>query len=466
MELFSRKFNENIERQVLKDIFYDAIMISDINGIIRYIKKYDDDMSPFDVKSAVGKHILEIYTDIKPENSTMLHAIKGIPTLGRQTTQTAFNGRTCIFYEHTIPLKANGKIIGAVSVAKFIATFTKEVTVTPSMLSQEKVLYSISDIIGNSPATEYLKAQIKQVSATSSSVLITGETGSGKELVAQAVHSEGPRRNKPFVSQNCSAIPITLLESILFGTVKGSFTGAEDKAGLFEIANGGTLFLDEINSMDINMQAKILKVIEEKRVKRLGSAKEIPVDVRVVSAMNEEPQTCIEQNRLRSDLFYRIAVVQIKVPPLRERKTDIPVLAQHYIDFYNYEMKKNIRGLSSQVEKLFREYKWPGNVRELRNIIEGAFNFRNEGEIALSDLTGHVITSAYENSSLENSADTAIFSREYTGGFNLTQTVEIYEKNLILEAAAEIKTLNRLAEYLGISRQALSYKLRKYNIKL
>lgn len=285
-----------------------------MNGIIRYVKQYGGDIIPYDAKAAVGRHILEIYTDIKEEESTPLNALKGIPALGKQTKQTAFNGKTCIFYEYTTPLKAGGRIVGAVSLAKFIASFPKEVVVRPSMMSQAENLKSISDIIGLSDETQYLKENIKQVAATNSAVLITGETGTGKELVAQAIHTEGPRRNKSFVSQNCSAIPVTLLEGILFGTAKGSFTGAEDRAGLFEIADGGTLFLDEINSMDINVQAKILKAIEEKRVKRLGSGKEIPVDVRVISAMNEDPETCVAHGRLRKDLFYRIAVVQIEVP--------------------------------------------------------------------------------------------------------------------------------------------------------
>lgn len=464
MELFDREFNEMVERHVLEGMFYDGILIADINGIVRYIKNYINDAVPYDVKDAVGRHILELYTDIREEDSTLLKALKGIPTLGRQTMQTAYNGKTCIFYEYTTPLKVSGRIVGAVSLAKFMASFTKEVVVKPSMLAHTPGLSRLSDIIGTSQETIHIREHIKQVANTGSTVLITGETGTGKELVAQAIHTEGPRRNKTFVSQNCSAIPVTILEGLLFGTVKGSFTGAENRPGLFEVADGGTLFLDEINSMDINMQAKILKAIEEKRIRRLGAERDRPIDVRVISAMNEDPKVCIEQGRLRKDLFYRMAVVQIRLSPLRERREDIPAIAEHYIEYYNSEMGKNIMGMTPEAESALYEYDWPGNIRELKNVIEGIFNFRYSGYIEAGDLNEEITMSRQPDMAFSEGDGKQQEVQSGMEDINLIEAVEAYEKKLISKAASSASSLHELAQALGISRQTLSYKLKKYEI--
>ena len=448
MKLFDREFNETVESYALKQIVYDGIMIADADGIIRYFRQYNRNIIPYDVNEAVGKHILEIYTDIKEEDSTLLRALKGIPTLGEQTYQTAFN--------------------------KFVASFTSEVAVGSAVLyrgnNEREGLCRASDILGKSMEIGYIRNQVRQIADTNSSVLITGETGTGKELVAQAIHTEGTRRTKSFVSQNCSAIPSTLLEGLLFGTAKGSFTGAEDRPGLFEIANGGTLLLDEINSMDVNMQAKILKVIEDKRVKRLGADREIPVDVRVISAMNEDPKTCIEQGRMRKDLFYRIAVVQIKIPPLRERREDIPVIADYFISHYNREMNKDVRGFTEEAQAALMGYRWPGNVRELRNSIEGALNFISSGYIGPEDLSDEITDRGIRDAAPMSGPAVNITGNMVENSvaecFNLTKAVQRYEKRLIEEAAADADSLHELAARLGISRQTLSYKLRKYRITL
>lgn len=464
MNIFDEQFCEYIESLILKEVFSDGVLIADTKGIIRYMNTYNKEIFFFNHREAVGKHILQLYPDVNPENSTLLNALKGIPTLGRQTTQTAFNGQTCIFYEHTIPLKVAGKIIGAVSSAKFAASYRRELSIKPPELNQPKQFYEISDIIGSSLIVQHLKEQLRSVSKTSSSVLLCGETGTGKELAAQSIHSASKRREKYFISQNCSAIPLNLLEGLLFGTTKGSFTGAEDKAGIFEIADGGTIFLDEVNSMDMNMQTKILKVIEEKKVTRLGSNKAIPVDVRIISAMNEDPLTCIEQNRFRADLYYRLSTVQIKMPTLKERLEDLPLLIQYYIDYYNKEMGKSIKGVSNQVLEALTAYDWPGNVRELRNVIESAFNFAGDEYIDYEHLPA----------SLSSKRGQILINRERKDfsfpvvckGRTLTESVEAYEKNCIENEIQMTNSLSELASNLGISRQSLSYKLKKYQIKL
>jgi len=230
------------------------------------------------------------------------------------------------------------------------------------------------------------------IADTESSVLICGETGTGKELTAQSIHTSSPRRGKRFVSQNCASIPANLLESILFGTVKGSYTGAENRPGLFELANGGTLFLDEINAMEISVQAKILKAIEEKQITRIGGLEPIPIDVKIVSAINQNPLDCIREGKLREDLFYRLSVVQLIMPPLRERHNDLFYLTYSFIQLYNEKMGRHIIGIDEEVENIFAAYDWPGNVRELKNVIEGAFNVTAAGFIQKKDLPAYMET--------------------------------------------------------------------------
>ncbi len=464
MNIFDEQFCEYIESLVLKEVFSDGVLIADTKGIIRYMSTYQKEIFFYNPRDAVGKHILELYPDIDPEKSTLLNALKGIPTLGRQTTQTAFNGQTCIFYEHTIPLKVSGKIIGAVSSAKFAASYRRELSVKAPELNRPKQFYEISDIIGESLVVQHMKEQLRSVSKTSSSVLLYGETGTGKELAAQSIHSASKRKDKYFISQNCSAIPLNLLEGLLFGTTKGSFTGAEDKAGIFEIADGGTIFLDEVNSMDMNMQAKILKVIEEKKVTRLGSNKPVPVDVRIISAMNEDPLACIEQNRLRADLYYRLSTVQIKMPALKERPEDLPLLIQYYIDYYNKEMGKTIKGVSAQVLETLAAYDWPGNVRELRNVIESAFNFAEEDTIEYAHLPAFLNS---KRGQLQINGERKDFDFPLVRrGLTLTEAVDAYEKSCIENEIQMTNSLSELATNLGISRQSLSYKLKKHQIKL
>lgn len=474
MIMFGKDFNEYIENLALKEIFYDAVMIIDGEGVVRHVRVWHDNLATFMINEAVGKHILEVYVDIQAEESTVLNALKGVSTFNRKTTQTAYNGQTCIFIENTIPLKLEGRIVGAVSFAKFMSSCRQDVSIEDRALKGKKEFYDLTDIIGESLPIQRLKEQILHVSRTNSPVLIFGETGTGKELVAQSIHSASDRKFGRFVSQNCSAIPDNLLEGLLFGTVRGSFTGAENKPGVFEFANGGTIFLDEINSMNMPMQAKILKVIEEKKVRRLGSDKEIPVDIRILSAMNEEPRQCVRRGGIREDLYYRLSAVELKLPSIRERKKDIPLLVDHFISFYNHEMHKSVKGVSDQVMNILLNCELPGNVRELRNIIEGAMNFIDYGYITENYLPRFMLSDvprSEQNIIAEgkNLGGTIGFDRESGGdllGYTLTEDMELYEKACIEQKMEGVSSLNQLALRLGISRQSLSYKLKKYGIKL
>jgi len=241
---------------------------------------------------------------------------------------------------------------------------------------------SLDNIVGSSPAMEKLKQTIRTVAPTGSTVVITGESGTGKELVARAIHACSPRAGEPFVSVNCGAFPETLLESELFGYVKGAFTGAtQNKRGLFEVANGGTVFLDEISEMSLAMQVKLLRVLQERVVRPVGGTSEIAIDVRVIGATNTDLERMVAENAFREDLYYRISVIPIEVPPLRDRRDDIALLASHFLKKYTAAAGRHITRISEQSLRMLATYDWPGNVRQLENTIERAVALENGDEL-------------------------------------------------------------------------------------
>src|SRR5689334_5370108 len=241
---------------------------------------------------------------------------------------------------------------------------------------------SLDNIVGSSPALEKLKGTIRTVAPTGSTVLIYGESGTGKELVARAVHACSPRTSEPFVSINCGAFPETLLESELFGYVKGAFTGAaQNKRGLFEVADGGTIFLDEISEMTMAMQVKLLRVLQERTIRPVGGTNEIPIDVRVISATNRDLDKLVSENAFREDLYYRLSVIPVKVAPLRERPEDIPLLANHFLKKYSPAAGKSILRIETNSLQALAGYEWPGNVRQLENAIERAVALETGNEL-------------------------------------------------------------------------------------
>jgi DNA-binding NtrC family response regulator len=261
--------------------------------------------------------------------------------------------------------------------------------ITENILLRKRLTeqYEFEDIIGRSEAMQKVFEMIKAVTDTNATVLITGETGTGKELVARAIHSNSPQRYGPFVATSCGALPETLLESELFGYDKGAFTGADrTKKGRFELANGGTLFLDEVGDISLKTQIKLLRVLQERSFRRLGGTEPIEVDVRVISATNRDLLTAIEKSSFRSDLYYRLNVVSIDLPPLRERKEDIPLLAAHFINKYNVEFNKKFDRVERKAMDLMTNYHWPGNVRELENAIERAIVIDQGPEVKVNHL--------------------------------------------------------------------------------
>ncbi|MGL5258113.1 MAG: sigma-54 interaction domain-containing protein [Proteocatella sp.] len=446
--------------------FFDEISIVDKNGIIRYCEIFIPDMYSFTADEIVGKHLFEVFKTSNEQNSEVFQVLKtGKPIILFKEDLITYKGDKVKGYSSTYPIYKDNELIGAAVAMKVLdSSFNKEfikiVDEGKGRKSQGLENYTIDSLITNDPYMLSIKDKIRKVSKTDSAVLIQGETGTGKEIVAQALHYSSNRMDKPFISQNCSAIPANLLESTLFGTEKGSFTGAITNKGLFELANGGTIFLDEINSMDISVQSKILKAIEEKSIRRLGGHKNIKVDIRIIAAINEDPFCAIESNRLREDLFYRINVVSLKLNELKDRKEDIILLTRYYIDYYNKSMDMNILGIDDEVETVFKFHNWPGNVRELRNVIESAFNMAEEDYIGIKDIPDYLTvkrTKGYSNNILKHQENFEI------KGYD--DLIADYEKNILIKTLKESKNKSEAAKKLNLTRQNLNYKLEKFGLK-
>jgi DNA-binding NtrC family response regulator len=314
--------------------------------------------------------------------------------------------------------------------------------------------YQFGNIIGKSKPMQVIFDLIQRVSNTSSNVLITGESGTGKELVAKAIHYNSLRKDRPFIPVNCAAIPETLLESELFGHVRGAFTDAKgDKAGLFEEAAGGTLFLDEISELPLNLQAKLLRVLQDKEVRRIGAGKSIKVDARVIAASNLDLSDEVKQRKFRQDLFYRLNVLQIQVPPLRDRKDDILSLAHHFLKKFQQEVSKPIKGFNESVLALFLDYSWPGNVRELENAIERAVILAQGDQITLKDLPSTLTSSREDYSTLEKALERQL---------SLEELEQEYIAR-ILEQTGGNKY--KAAQILGIDRKTLYRKIGQFKSK-
>ena len=307
--------------------------------------------------------------------------------------------------------------------------------------------YDFHHLIGRSPSMQRIYDLIERISDSSSNVLITGESGTGKELAAKAIHYSGIRKEGPFVAVNCAAIPETLFESELFGYKKGAFTDAKaDKKGLIFEAHEGTLFLDEITEMPAMLQAKLLRVIEEKEVRPLGDTNSYPVDVRVISTTNRNIQSAIQEGNFREDLYYRMKVIDIELPPLRERKEDIPFLVHHFVSKFAQGQKKSISGISEEAMKILLNYPWPGNVRELENVIQRAITLSQHDTILPEDLPASMVETIKEN----------LVERAFQKKYTMDQLEKEYIRKVLMEVEGN---KSKAAEILGFDRKTLYRKL-------
>jgi len=359
-----------------------------------------------------------------------------------------------------IKLGATDYLTKPVEIEKFysiLEKIQKKILLRKSTYELEKELvqkYVFEGMVGKNPQMLEVFSLIERVSKYPVSVLITGETGTGKEMVARAIHNLSPRRNKKFIICDCTSIPETLFESELFGYLKGAFTGADkSKDGLFKEADGGTIFLDEIAEIPVSIQSKLLRVLEEHQFRPLGSTKNVKVDVRIICATSRDLRESIKKGDFREDLFHRINVVEIKLPPLRERKEDIPLLWSYFLEKFNKKFEKKVLGISQRAKKVLLNYPWPGNVRELENTIERAVMLCEDKFIDLKDLPD----------SLKNYE----YGEEILYPIHSNLTLEELEKIYIISVLKKTKNnKQRAAKLLGLSRPALYRKLKKYNIKI
>ena len=314
---------------------------------------------------------------------------------------------------------------------------------------------SYSDIIGDSPAMQRIYAQLAQLSPTDTSVLLTGESGTGKELVARTIHRNSKRVSQPFVAVNCAAIPEALLESELFGHTKGAFTDArQERQGLFTRAEGGTLFLDELGELPLTMQVKLLRALEERTIRPVGSDREVKIDLRLISATNRDLEAAIQDQRFREDLYYRVNVIQIELPPLRARGTDVLILAQHFIRAFAQSMNKPVSGIDNTVAEKLLTYPWPGNVRELRNVVERAMALTTSERIIVDDLPEKI--RAHRGRQI-------ILNAEDPSGLLPLEQVEQHYILHVLESVNGNRT--QAAQVLGLDRKTLYRKLKQYGVE-
>lgn len=320
--------------------------------------------------------------------------------------------------------------------------------------------YSFDQIIGQSPKMLAIYELMEKVAPTKTNILITGESGTGKELVAKAIHFNSPRKEQAFVTLNCGAIPENLLESELFGHMKGAFTGAMyNKRGLFEVADGGSILLDEIGELPLSMQVKLLRVIQDKEFTRVGGTDPIKVDVRIISASNKDLEEAVREKKFREDLYYRLNVIQIKLPLLRERKEDIPLLTEHFFEKYIQELGKDIRKISPDAMKLLVNYDYPGNVRELQNVIERAIALETSNTLTVENLESYMD----EQRGIKRIDET--FFDIPVEGIDLEKVVGDLERNLLIKALERAKGVKKkAAELLNINFRSIRYRLEKYGI--
>ena len=454
----------------LIELIDEGVYIVDRNGVGIHYNKAMADMEKVNVSDVMGKKFHEAFPDFSMGESTMFKALKkNEPTLKKQQTYKNLYGKEITTVNSTVPIIVDGETVAALEVAKDI-TSIRQMSDTLLELREgameraeaEKAKpakgirkYTFDDIYGQNPRFAEVVEKAKKAADNDASVFIYGETGTGKELFAQSIHYGGRRADKPFLAQNCAAIPETLLEGILFGTTKGSFTGAVDRAGLFEQANGGTLLLDEISAMPYDLQSKLLRVLQEGYIRRVGGTKDIPVNVRIISTVNEPPEELMAQGKLRKDLYYRLNVINISIPALRDRLDDIPMLTDLFLEKHNKRFGKELWMVTDGAINKLQHYDYPGNVRELENIIEQTVSMADK-EHVLSEKNLNMPGAARKARSLQISYDNTQPLDEY-----LAAVEALIIKDAIVSSDGNI---SKAAESLKIKRQTLQHKLKKYHI--
>lgn len=461
MRIFDEKYTSILE-SALETV--DGLIITDNEGKIVFLNKKYAEMMHLTVEEAVGRNVREII----PQTRMDIVAKTGHAEIGSIHLIDSSTPVVC----NRIPIKKDGETLGVIALTTFrkldevngllgeIERLNFEIKQYKSELGNLRgAKYSLDQIIGNSPLMQQAKNLLQKVAPSTLTVLISGETGTGKELFSHAIHQLSPRRHKPFIRINCAAIPRELLESELFGYEEGAFTGAKKggKPGKFELANGGTLLLDEINELPLYLQSKLLRVIQEKEIERVGGVKTIELDVRLVCTTNKNMLDLVHKGEFRRDLYYRVNVVEINIPSLRERTEEIESLIKHFIVKINRNHGLHITGIHNGVLQLCRRYSWPGNIRELEHVIERAAVTAASGELGMEHFD-YMLPRILE-SVTDDVTDAS--------GLSLEEAKEIAEKQAIIKALLKANGSKTLAaEELNIHRTVLHSKIKKYRIML
>ncbi len=470
------------------DAFDEGIIITDTSGHILFYNETQADIDDLRPGNVIGKTIADIYR-LDWHDSMIFRCMEtDTPIISRLHFYRTCKGKLANTIHSVFPLHNNNALVGAICFVKNYNILEKVTsgfsTLSPHTLPElgNGTRYRFTDIVGVDKNFLHALAMARLAAKSISPVMLFGETGSGKEMFAQSIHNFSPRKDNPFVGINCAAIPDTLLEGLLFGTEKGAFTGAMNKEGLFEQANGGTLFLDEINSMPIPLQSKLLRVLQEKKIRRVGASDEVAVSMKIISSVNKPAHKAIEERQLRMDLFYRLAVVYIAIPPLCEQPEGIETLTRHFIYKNNLALDKHVQAVSEPVMQFFKSYHWPGNVRELEHLIEGAINtIGPDTTLRISHLPPHLLLDQVRDedpplnvlpprrSEKEAPASTEIreVDPNHAGNGVCDLREQRYEQEcrMIDQALKDSGgNVSATARMLNVSRQLVHYKMRKYGL--
>ncbi|THB77404.1 MAG: PAS domain-containing protein [Desulfobacteraceae bacterium] len=472
---------DNINFIDLFDSFDQGILMTDENGVLIFYNDVLARIDNMDPSDALGTKITDYYR-YNNDSSTCMRVLKHQrPIINYALSYTTKNANVGNTIHSVFPLFRDGKIAGTICFVKDYNILERNI---PAFLNPKNnqefgkgTVYTFASIIGSDPKFVNAIKTAKMAANSPSPVMLYGETGTGKELFAQAIHNFHHDKKKQYVDINCAAIPETLMEGLLFGTVKGAYTGAIDRAGLLEAANGGTIYLDEINSMPLSLQGKLLRALQERTIRRVGSLENTPLNCKVICSVNEEPQKMVKSGNFRMDLFYRLAVVFIAIPSLRERLVDLEELSRHFLQKYNKMMDKNLNYISEKVIDFFWKYSWPGNVRELQHIIESAVNQAGYNDeilqlehCHLANLLGS-LTKTDEGSTgdalnLQQGFADPHQAWERGNSTPLYPASSVIDESRITQALSNSKgNIAAAARELHISRQLLNYKIKKFSLR-
>lgn len=462
-----------LENRILKQILdevLEGVYVTDENEVISWLNRSAAEADGVDRKEVIGRSEAEVYQNISRFHR--LTAKTGRPLPRRRVHYYLPDGRRTDLLLTTKPFFEAGRMKAIYTLGYDINHLRKLMglaqefepgTHSGSKIKDNQTRYVFSNIVGQSDVLKKTLKIAKKATLSRANILIIGETGTGKEVLAQSIHNAGPQAEGRFAAVNCSAIPETLLEGLLFGTAKGAFTGASDTPGLFEYADGGSLFLDEVNSMPVELQTKMLRVLQEKEVQRLGEKKPRRINCRILSAMNVDPASAVRDRTLREDLYYRLSTITIDLPPLRVRPDDIPLLLDHFIQKHAILPILKSSDLSPEVRRIFSSHAWPGNNRELEHTVEYILAMMEPGESIIE--AHHLPPSFHQASNKAKSAGDRSSDRSPSPSLDLQSRLDDVERDIISTALADTDgNLTKASEKLGLSRQVLTYRIRRLGL--